>query len=369
MGLIDRLKTDPEFKTKFLRAAIFFGLFVIGIVVFALTRGGDENKVESQQNTVAGGKDWIPGDSTGIGMQKNEIYQSAVTDSINSGAGSGGAVLGGSITENQQSAEDGDKRLDNYMAARQQSIDRMQNSGTSYSSSSESTTYSTPVKRRSYNPNGSSSSWSSVSTSVVGESEVTSGSSSSQYRRSYTPEGGAVASTQSAPVQETKPLTKEQRLQQAIASKYQNGSQQGNGSVVAEIYNNQKVDGKNTSVRLVLKDKIYLKNGTIGTDAFVNGTASISNDNVTITVPSISYKGKNYNVNLVAYDYRTGELGIPVKTENLVGELGNRVKDEISGRIGMGGQIGGIISGIFSNRNKGISIRLNDGHRLYLKSQ
>lgn len=368
MGLIDRLKTDPEFKTKFLRATIFFTLFIAGLVFFAFTQSGEEKNADAKQSAVAGGKGWIPGDSTGIDMQKNEIYQSVLSDSINRGAGGGGAVLGGSITENQQAVQAEDKTLDNYMAARQQSINRMQNSGTSYSSSSESYSYSTP-KRRSYNPNGSSSNWSSVSTSVVGESEVSSGSSSSQYRRSYTPEGGAVASTPSAPVQETKPLTKEQRLQQAIASKYQNGSQQGNGSVVAEIYNNQKVDGKNTSVRLVLKDKIYLKNGTIGTDAFVTGTASISNDNVTITVPSISYKGKNYNVNLVAYDYRTGELGIPVKTENLVGEIGNRVKDEISGRIGMGGQIGGIISGIFSNRNKGISIRLNDGHRLYLKSQ
>lgn len=162
-------------------------------------------------------------------------------------------------------------------------------------------------------------------------------------------------------------LTKEQRLQQAIAKKYQ--SQNQIGTVTAEIYNSQKIDAKNTQVRIVLKDRIITENGTIGTDAFVSGIASVNGNNVTISVPNISYKGRNYNVKLVAYDYRTGELGIPIRTDNLIdGETGRRVTGEVLGRAGVNtGAIGGILTNIFNNRNRNVSVLLNDGHKIYLK--
>lgn len=173
-------------------------------------------------------------------------------------------------------------------------------------------------------------------------------------------------------VPDSRPLTKEERLQNAIANKYAGNSNASQGAiqVLAEIYNSQKINGSNNSVRIVLKDKIYLKNGTIGTDAFIYGTASVNSDNIVISVPNISYKGKNYQVDLVAYDYRTGELGIPVKNENIIGnvrqEAENQISQNVGGRLG---QVGNVISGILSNRNRSLSIQLNDGHRIYLKSR
>ncbi len=175
------------------------------------------------------------------------------------------------------------------------------------------------------------------------------------------------------PTQTVKPkdLTKEEKLQNAIANKYSSGSVGNNSNqVLAEIYTAQKISGNNASVRIILKDKLYFNNTIIGTDAFVYGFASFNQNSITITVPNISYKGKNYPVNLVAYDYRTGELGIPVSSDNIVGVAGKKAEQQVQQEMSRyGGTIGGVLSSILSGRNKTVSIQLNDGHRMYLKTK
>ncbi len=168
--------------------------------------------------------------------------------------------------------------------------------------------------------------------------------------------------------QQEKPLTKEEKLQRAISSKYSQSAT--NNQIVAEIYGSQKITSNNSSVRIVLKEKINLGDVVIGTDAFVYGVASINQNNVMISIPSISYKGKNYQVNLVAYDYTTGELGIPIRNDNIVGAVEKQAENQAQQEISRyGGKVGSVVSAIISGRNRNVSIQLNEGHRMYLKSK
>lgn len=164
-------------------------------------------------------------------------------------------------------------------------------------------------------------------------------------------------------------LSKEQKLQNAIANKYSNQGTQTSSSVIAEVYNSQQISGNNATVRLVLKDNLNINNTIIGTDAFILGVANIQQNAIQITVPNISYKGVNYQVNLIAYDYTTGQKGVPIQNDNIVGVAGEKAESQAKQEIARLGRIGGLVSSILSGKNKSASIQLNDGHRIYLKSK
>lgn len=164
-------------------------------------------------------------------------------------------------------------------------------------------------------------------------------------------------------------LSKEQKLQNAIANKYNNQGTQTSSSVIADVYNSQQISGNNATVRLVLKDNLNINNTIIGTDAFILGVANIQQNSIQITVPNISYKGVNYQVNLVAYDYTTGQKGIPIENDNIVGVAGEKAENQAKQEIAKFGRIGGLVSSIISGKNKSASIQLNSGHRIYLKSK
>lgn len=362
---LKNLKENPEFKAKVIKASVFFGLFIIGIIVFVVLQGSkkdEKSEIMQQKENQINGR-IVPADTTQITNYKNDFYMKQKSDSMNIKKSSAENVLGGSMVEKNQNQEDNNAILNNYMNNRQKSIDRMQSAGTS------NPTYS----RRNYNPSGNSSDWSNERTQV--------NSNTTSYSRNYNPENPSaslssnISSQKQAvqysgnTIQQEVPLTKEEKLQKAIANKY-NSSQNGNSVIIAEIYGSQKITANNSSVRIVLKDKINLGNIIIGTDAFIYGIATINQNNVMISVPSISYKGKNYQVNLLAYDYTTGEQGIPIRSDNIVGTVEKQAENQVQQEISKyGGRIGGLVSSIISGRNRNVSIQLNEGHRIYLKSK
>lgn len=373
--LLQKIKTDPVLKAKVVRSAIFFGLFVIGVIVFLVVQSGNSEPAPLAETTNKIDGRIIPADTTSLNRNKQDIFKSYQSDSIIVQQANSSNVLGGSVVEQQQQQQQSDNMLNDYMASRQKSIDRMQNSGSS------SNTYVSPTpsySRRSYNPSGKSSDWTSEPTTVTG-TRITGGDQPviSAYARNYNPDNPS-ASLQTnltpvvQPLGEQKPLTKEEKLQQAIAQKYgrgPGGSLQGI-SVSGMIYQNQKINGNNTSVRILLSEKINLGDATIGTDAFVFGMAQLASNAVNITVPSISYKGRSYQVNLEVYDARTGERGIPVKADNIVGNIQKQAESEVQNEISKyTGRIGQIATSVLGSRNRPNSISLNQGHRIFLKSK
>lgn len=352
LSLIEKIKADPALKAKVIKASVFFVLFVVVIVAISFSQNKDQNIVDADNKNQISGR-IIPADTSSIGSTKDAFYMSRNQDSVNNVITNNATVLGGSVTQKKESQNQADAALNEYMANRQASVNRMQNSG-------GSDTYIAP-SRRSYNPNGNSQDWTAEKTSVssIDYSSKKSNSDNQTYSNPIPPQS-----------EQPKVLSKEERLQQAIANKYNSSaSSSGPISVVASIYNDQKINGQNTSVRLLLKDKIYINNTTIGTDAFVYGTATVNGSNIIISVPTISYKGKNYTVNLSVYDYRTGEKGIPIKSDNIVGNVQRQAENEATQQIGRyTGRIGNVITSILSSRNKNSFIFLSDGHKVYLKS-
>lgn len=162
--------------------------------------------------------------------------------------------------------------------------------------------------------------------------------------------------------------TKEERLQDAIAKKY--GESEGKSiSVKGQIFGEQMIGSQNNSVRIILSEKLVLNGTTIGTDANIYGIANVSGNNVSITIPNISYKGKNFPVNLKVFDYRTGQLGIPINLDNIVGVISERGESTASSEISRyGGRVGSILTSVLSGRNKNAKIQLNSGHQIYLKT-
>ncbi len=349
-----KIKDNPELKAKVIKASIFFGVFIIGVIIFVIFQSSnkEDNSLQQQNDNKINGR-IVPADTTAMTTYKNDFYVKQKSDSLNIQKSSADNVLGGSMIEQNQNREENDAILNNYLTKRQQSIDQMQSSGST---------------RRTYNPSGNSSDWTSERT-VVKSDKIS-------YNRNYNPENPSASVTSNMisnqqvqnPSIQDKPLTKEEKLQKAISSKYTQVS--ANTQITAEIYGSQKISSNNASVRIVLKDKVNLGDVVIGTDAFVYGIASINQNKVLITIPSISYKGKNYQVNLVAYDYTTGEIGIPIRNDNIVGVVEKQTENQAQQEIARyGGRVGNVISSIISGRNRNVSIQLNEGHRIYLKSK
>lgn len=163
--------------------------------------------------------------------------------------------------------------------------------------------------------------------------------------------------------------SREEKLQDAISKKYGEGGVGKNISVRGEVFGEQMIGSSNNSVRIILSEKLVLNGVTIGTDANIYGIANVSGNNVTVSIPNISYKGKNYIVNLKVFDYRTGQLGIPVNLDNIVGALAERGESTASSELSRYGKIGSILTSVLSGRNKSVNIQLNSGHQVYLKSQ
>lgn len=162
--------------------------------------------------------------------------------------------------------------------------------------------------------------------------------------------------------------TKEEKLQESITKKF--GESVGKAlSVRAEVFGDQQIGAQNNSVRIILSERLMINGTSIGTDANIYGIANVSGSNVTIKVPNISYKGKNYPVNLKVIDYRTGQTGIPINLDNIVGQIAERGESTASSEISRYGRVGSILTSVLSGRNKSTKIQLNSGHQLYLKSE
>lgn len=371
--LLQKIKTDPVLKTKVIRAIAFFIIFIIALIVFFVVQSGQNEEVVLEDSTNKINGRIIPADTTQITQNKQDIFKSYQSDSVIVQGSSSSNVLGGSVVEQQQQQQQTDNMLNDYMAQRQKSVNKMQNSGTS------ANTYvaSTP-SRRTYNPSGKSGDWTSEATSVTG-TRITGNEQS--VIRNYNPENpsASISSNLSAPsaitpnVNQVKALTKEEKLQQAISQKYGKGSG-GNYqsiSITGMIYQNQKIDANNTSVRILLSEKLNLGDVIIGTDAFVFGMAQLGSNTVNISVPSITYKGKSYPVNLEIYDARTGERGIPVKQDNIMGDIQRQAESQAQNEVSRyAGKIGQIATSVLSgSRNRTSTISLNQGHRIFLKSK
>lgn len=376
--ILERYNSDPDFRKKLIVGSIMgtVGLIIALIGIFYNTNenseAGDKNEKIAIQNYSDRQLDTTLINKGTSDYRKMEFQKDTILDDMNTSYAknensdiymrNSNSSTGGSSspsytqpTPSSGGGGGGGAALDEYVKRRNQSIERVYNSQPSSSVVVPTNQRDIVVKDYSTRSNNIEN-YSSPSSVVSHNSAPSTNSSPINY-------------SQSDNSSSSKQLSKEEKLKQAIANKYGKTSQEKT-NVVAQVYNNQKIASNNASVRLLLKDKLYYNNVVIGTDAFVYGNATINGDKVTISVPSITYKGNNYPVNLVVYDYRTGVKGIPVKMDNIVGVAGDVVENQAQQQISRyGGKVGQILSQVASGRNKNASIQLNDGHLVYLKTQ
>lgn len=139
--IIERYKTDKDFKMKILKST---GLAIGAILFIIFISFNDKGKTEEKDENLKKPSDslvddYFIADTTNIVDDKNEIYKFDQQEK------SDGSELVLGKVENEKSKEDQD--IDAYIKNREKQLNRMNNSGSSTPS------YSETPRRRSYNPN------------------------------------------------------------------------------------------------------------------------------------------------------------------------------------------------------------------------
>jgi|GEM_PF-2386831 len=116
----DLLKTNLEFKTKVLRSVIFLCLFIVGIIVFAFSNSNEDGTLLTEERNVVS-TNYIPGDSIGIAMNKEEIY--VLEENVLSNKE---ISLGVSVVENKEAQQKSDEILEEYIKDIKQSFSKIQ---------------------------------------------------------------------------------------------------------------------------------------------------------------------------------------------------------------------------------------------------
>jgi len=117
---LDLLKTNPVFKTKVLRAVIFLCLFIVGISIFAFSNENTETIAYEERSMVS--TNYIPGDSVGIAMNKEEIY--VLEENILSNKE---ISLSESIVDKKEEQQKSDQILEEYIKDIKESFGKIQN--------------------------------------------------------------------------------------------------------------------------------------------------------------------------------------------------------------------------------------------------
>lgn len=353
---IDNLKNNPEQRKKIIIAGVLFLFFVVGAITVILTSGDKRTKEEkkTESNNIEGSH--IHGDSIAVNTtDKQVVYQMGTENTTQSDA-----IIndGLNASANGETRVSDDAELDNYLRRREQSI------ANASSGSNRRASY-----RRSYNPNGNSSDWTSVNTATTVRASSEPVLSQNDINNDITAYENSRGSRNkiSQPVQPSlQPQTIPVTQSQALNAKEQRRMMLRTGKKDFSNTNNIKINIDGTqyvknggSVKLKLMQDAVINNNYFPKYTILYGTTRFADGRVNISVNSVKGKDSIIPCNLEGYG-SDGQQGVAVNI-NAISGLSSIVQGEIDKEIASlsSTTVGNIVTRLFNTRRKNeIKIKL-----------
>jgi hypothetical protein len=330
--IINKFKTDPAFKQKIIKSSAI-ALCAIAFVVFMSTKDDvkeDDKKVVKQNSEVI--DDYMLADTAAIIDDKNAIYQ------ISEGPVRNGSEV---VIKTDDIPIENDDKVNEYMNNRKKNMDKM-------NSSSQASHQS---YRRKYNPNP----------------PVTSTRSRTTYQEEYKTDIQPTTIVKEENKNQVVEAPRERTLEDIIREKNGKKTTASSDNIRVAIQGDQTISASNSTVRLRLLEPVTINGNLIKTDQFIYAKASFGNNVINLNVNNINYNNTILNVNLIAYDYKTGNKGLSISQENLMGDIERAAENEGRQQTSQLGKLGNIARDIFSGRNKTVKINLVNETYLFLR--
>lgn len=335
---IASLKENPEYRKKIIIATAVFIVMVISIIIFIIGSSSENNPAKDtskKENNIEGHH--IAGDSIAIeNTDKNFSYNFGEQSESNSDDIINDGISGGKTQEDIPPTYDDD--LSNYMKQRQHSINRMQMQENNVNT------------RRSYNPNGNSSDWTSINTEKRVNSNPFTSQNNDINEYEKTVESRKTFSS----------LTEKTSLPQQNLK----DPQQVKAKLISQGY---AQTGRNLTFMLLEPAEIAGKKTKKG--QLITGTAQEQNNRLLINFAGIKIDDRIYPVNIELLGSDGGK-GLPIAGgedtyNNVEGEIRNQAGGLVS-RIPVVGEVISSVTRSSGNNNRNQSIKLNSNIKCYL---
>lgn len=336
---ITSIKENPKYRKKIIIATAIFLVMVISIIIFIIGSYSENNPAKDtskKENNIEGHH--VVGDSIAIeNTDKNFSYnfgeqsESNSDDIINDG-------ISGGKTQEDNIPPTYDDDLSNYMKQRQHSINRMQMQENNVN------------RRRSYNPNGNSSDWTSINTEKRVNSNPFTSQNNDINEYEKTVESRKTISS----------LTEKTSLPQQNLK----APQQVKAKLISQGY---AQTGRNLTFMLLEPAEIAGKKTKKG--QLITGTAQEQNNRLLINFAGIKIDDRIYPVNIELLGSDGGK-GLPIAGgEDTHNNVEGEIRNQAGGLVSRIPVVGGVISSVTrssGNNNRNQSIKLNSNIKCYL---
>lgn len=370
---LNDLEQNPELKKKvgIALGVSILAIFCLGYFLLQSIGENDERLVEKRTNNIEGSH--LKGDTVGIEVQKeNHYFQfSSKSDSVDFSAINNSASMGADA--NKVATESTNEDISNYLQARQQSVNRMQNSSNRPTVSSSG---GGGGGRRSYNSYGNSNDWTSSNTNTTVSGTTTSYSNddieaelerrlpSSQVSnnrptmRNNSVATNVVETPKTLQAQQNQMSDTERRRQMLRTGKRDVGNSQ---QIKFNVDGTQHIKNGGT-IKLKTMEDSFIGGQHIPKYTVIYGNTSFGSERLNITINSFKLGNKIVNCNLEGYS-TDGLQGIAVSLNNLSGvtdQMKNEAMNEASRQMGGAtGILGRVVTGLLnSGRSRSSEIKV-----------
>jgi len=172
--------------------------------------------------------------------------------------------------------------------------------------------------------------------------------------------------TQEKKVEDFPPSNKRQRTNFTTSK---NNTKNNTGQMVKAIIENSNNDIQNgSSVKIRLKEDLIIDENVIAKNTIITAIAKLTNERIELKISSIMLNKKPVKCNLTIYDL-DGQEGVYVPgglNQELAQESAGNVINQSSAQISIP-LIGSISTNIANKKNNSKSIKIDDGHRIFIK--
>lgn len=355
--IFKKFKTNPDFKQKVLKGAVFFFAFVIGMIALFINTAKNQTIQQENEGTTISGS-YFPADTTNIVDDKNYFYSNHSSDSINKINNTENFLTNSvdEVTDMDKNTESSDRMLQEYMNRRQKSIDKMNaSSGT----------------KRKYNAYGNSNDWTTVPTTVTSTRNtgnyVNSNSSYTVNRRSnpFT-ENHQGSSDIVEPTKKQEVTLSDTEKKKRL---FENGKISQSNTINAVIKGSQNIKEGQTIV-FRTTEEANINGVKVPKNTAIYGITKFEDYRVSVTIHTINVQNNILPVNIDVYSI-DGIKGIPVNTDQVLTNTKNEIGDEVGNEItkrtnGILGSAGRIAGSLLSKKNRQATVKFIDNQKVLL---
>ena len=329
MAIVDKIKSDIQFRNKVIGGAVVFTLFMVGGIVGVLAMNGEKQEQVDEKQTSAVAE--VPSDVTEEMGTKRSIYSQmdyfreeekkdlkVVTDE---------KIVGKSKEEIAQMEKQEDDEIASYMRQRRESQKALANSSTSEPTYREqSGGYSSgTTSRRRYNPYASSEDWTNTDTELAtyktGREKVQEQQQQQQIQQQQQPKKTIRKRNETKSFEELSPTEQRRILLETGQSQYEETSE-----FSAMIMSSGMVKSGET-ITIITKEDAYLNFEKIPKGTTMAGIVSFGENRLQVSFSTIRLKKKIIKVNLSLYGL-DGLEGLPVGSDLLKKDVSDTGIDE-----------------------------------------